>query len=44
MPDLLSQEDIDALMKSIASGANIDEIAAKADEYAKLKVDRKSVV
>ena len=38
MPDLLSQEDIDALMKSIASGANIDEIAAKADEYAKLKV------
>ncbi|MBQ6435584.1 MAG: flagellar motor switch protein FliM, partial [Synergistaceae bacterium] len=26
------------LMKSIASGANIDEIAAKADEYAKLKV------
>ena len=38
MPDVLSQDAIDALMKSISSGANIDEIAAKADEYAKLKV------
>ena len=38
MPDVLSQDAIDALMKSISSGANIDEIAAKADENAKLKV------
>ncbi|MBQ7193901.1 MAG: flagellar motor switch protein FliM [Synergistaceae bacterium] len=38
MPDVLSQDASDALMKSISSGANIDEIAAKADEYAKLKV------
>ena len=38
MPDVLSQDAIDALMKSISSGANIDEIAAKADENAKLKI------
>lgn len=38
MPDLLSQEEIDKLMNSIASGADINQIAAKADEYAKLKV------
>ena len=38
MPDILSQDAIDALMKSISSGANIDDIAAKADENAKLKV------
>ena len=38
MPDVLSQDAIDALMKSISSGADINEIAAKADEYAKLKV------
>ena len=38
MPDVLSQNAIDDLLKSISSGANIDEIAAKADEYEKLKV------
>ena len=38
MPDVLSQDAIDALMKSISSGTSIDEIAAKADEYEKLKV------
>ena len=38
MPDVLSQNAIDDLLKSISSGANIDEIAAKADEYAKLKI------
>lgn len=38
MPDVLSQDAIDALMKSIAGGTSIDEIAAKADEYDKLKV------
>lgn len=38
MPDVLSQDAIDALMKSISSGTSIEEIAAKADEYEKLKV------
>ncbi|MBQ4469796.1 MAG: flagellar motor switch protein FliM [Synergistaceae bacterium] len=38
MPDVLSQNDIDALLKSISSGADINAIAAKTDEYAKLKV------
>ena len=38
MPDVLSQDAIDAMLKSISSGAKIEDIAAKADEYAKLKV------
>ena len=38
MPDVLSQNAIDDLLKSISSGANIEEIASKADEYAKLKI------
>ena len=38
MPDVLSQNAIDDLLKSISSGANIDDIAAKIDENAKLKV------
>lgn len=38
MPDVLSQNDIDALLKSISSGADINAITAKTDEYAKLKV------
>lgn len=38
MPDVLSQNAIDDLLKSISSGASIDEIASKADEYAKLKI------
>ena len=38
MPDVLSQEAIDALLNNISSGADISEIASKAEEYAKLKV------
>ena len=38
MPDVLSQNAIDDLLKSIQGGTSIDEIAAKADEYAKLKI------
>ena len=38
MPDVLSQEAIDALLNNISSGADINEIANKAEEYAKLKV------
>ncbi len=38
MPDVLSQEAIDALLNNISSGADINEIASKAEEYAKLKV------
>ena len=38
MPDVLSQNAIDDLLKSISSGADISAIAEKADEYAKLKV------
>ena len=38
MPDVLSQNAIDDLLKSIQGGASIDDIAAKADEYAKLKI------
>jgi len=38
MPDVLSQNAIDDLLKSIQGGTSIEEIAAKADEYAKLKI------
>ena len=38
MPDVLSQSAIDDILKSIQGGTSIDEIAAKADEYAKLKI------
>ncbi|MBQ7577475.1 MAG: flagellar motor switch protein FliM [Synergistaceae bacterium] len=38
MPDVLSQDAIDALLKNISSGADINAIAEKAEEYAKLKV------
>ena len=38
MPDVLSQNAIDDLLKSISGGADISTITAKADEYEKLKV------